>query len=76
MGQDDWIKEWVKNEIKQNPNFVEDMEAGRYTPRCEGQRIHYWGKDKWLGIWMGFLNFIFNPIMIWIILLFLLLILL
>jgi hypothetical protein len=52
-----------------DPDLIENMSAGRYMPRCNGVRTVYRGKDTKLGMKMAFLNFLFDPVIIGLILL-------
>ena len=48
MGDHHW--ETFKTMADRDPDLISNMKAGRYMPLQNGRRIHYRGKDIWLGI--------------------------
>jgi len=47
-----------------DPDFAENMLAGRYLPRVNGIRTVYRGKDAKLGRKIALMNFLLDPFMI------------
>ena len=66
MGNTHWSI--LKSMADKDPDFIENMMAGRYMPRCNGIRTVYRGKDAKLGMKVAILNFLFDPLIIMLIL--------
>lgn len=54
------VSKSVQKMADKDPDFIENMKAGRYMPTCNGRRVVYRGKDKWLGIKMELLGILFS----------------
>ena len=62
IGNTHW--EIIKSMADKDPDLISNMHAGRYMPRCNGNRIHYRGKDAGLGMKVAFWNFILDPLIL------------
>lgn len=48
--EDEHMYDTFDRMASRDPNFKENLDAGRYMPRCNGMRVTYRGKDKWIPI--------------------------
>ena len=73
IGNTHW--EIFKSMADRDPDLISNMKAGRYMPRANGYRTVYRGKDTGLGIRNSILGFLFDPLIIGMIILLILVLL-